>query len=293
MVSALGLIQARVRLETVTLVPVEMNPVEAFRTACQNRLDWMNARAALVDQWRQIQVAANALRGNLNVTFSGDMGTVGDNPVRFRSTTGRLRVGVQFDAPLTRLAERNIYRETLIDYQQARRAYYTFEDRVNQVLRSTLRSLRQTQLDFELRREAIRVAIAQVDFTQERVKAPPSGDIKPGQTPAFGSTLARDLVTAYAGLLTAQNSFLNAWIDYEVDRLNLDLDMGTMQLDTCGNWIDPGPIKPSQKSPEAASSAAEGATSAPSGTAPAGGGLPEEIPAPTPVYLLGPPSEVE
>ena len=33
----------------------------------------------------------------VNVTFSGDMGTLGNNPVRFRSTTGQLRVGVQFE----------------------------------------------------------------------------------------------------------------------------------------------------------------------------------------------------
>jgi len=247
----LSLIQGRARLEMVSLVPVEMAPEEALQTARENRLDWMNARAALVDQWRQVRVTANALRGDVNVTFSGDMSTTDNNPIRFRSTTGRLRVGVQFDPPLTRLAERNLYREALINYQQARRTYYTFEDRVNQGLRSTLRSIQQAQVDFELRRKGVLVAISQVDITRERLNAPPqkvataaAGEpTQPGGPGTFGPTTARDLVTAYSGLLTAENDLVNAWIDYEADRLNLDLNMGTMQLDANGLWTDPGPIK--------------------------------------------------
>jgi hypothetical protein len=246
----LSLAEARTRLELVSLVPVDMAPEEALQIARENRLDWMNARAALVDHWRQIKIRANALRSDLNVVFNGDISTTDNNPLRFRGTTGRLRVGVQFDAPLTRLVERNAYREALIEYQRARRTYYTFEDRVNQGLRITLRSLRQSQLDFELRRIGVHVAISQVDITRERLNAPPKAVVsaKPGEAAAagastFGPTTARDLVNAYAGLLTAQNDLVNGWVEYEADRLNLDLDLGTMQLDAAGQWVDPGPIR--------------------------------------------------
>ena len=98
-----------------------MKSEEAFRTARLNRPDWMNARASLVDTWRQIEVVANTLQSDLNLTFSGDVNTVDNNPLNFRGSTGRLRVGLEFDAPLTRLAERNAYRTALINYQQARR----------------------------------------------------------------------------------------------------------------------------------------------------------------------------
>jgi hypothetical protein len=43
-------------------------------------------------------------------------------------------------------------------------------------------------------------------------------------------------------LLSAQNSFLAFWVNYEVLRRGLDLDLGTMQLDSEGLWIDPGTI---------------------------------------------------
>ena len=32
------------------------------------------------------------------------------------------------------------------------------------------------------------------------------------------------------------------WVNYEVLRRNLDLELGVMQLDDDGQWIDPGPI---------------------------------------------------
>ena len=241
----ISLLQAEVRVETITLVPIDLEPDEALDIARQQRLDWINARAALVDQWRQIQLAANALRSNVDVVLSGQLGTEGNDPWRFRSTTGRLRAGVQLDAPLTRLAERNLYREALIQYQRARRSYYALEDRISQGLRLTLRSIRQSQLDFELRRMGVHVACRQVDFTRERLKRP----LRPGQAFEVGTsnpTLARDLVQAYSGLLNAQDAILNAYLDYEADRLNLDLDLGTMRLDSRGMWLDPGPVR-SQK----------------------------------------------
>ena len=260
------LTQGRCRVESVILVPVELGSIEALDIARRNRLDWMNARAALVDTWRQVEVAANALRGDLNVVFSGDMSTLGNNPAQFRSTTGRLRAGLQFDPPLTRLAERNLYREALIDYQQARRQYCAYEDRVSQSLRDTLRTIRRYQLDFELRRAGIHVAISQVDVMQLRLQKPP----KPGETTVLGATTARDLVQALSGLLSAQNSFLTAWVDYEVQRLNLDFDLGTMRLDAQNNWIDPGPIEPERTA---------------KGTEPSRAPLPEEIPLPKPMPL--------
>ncbi len=235
----MSVIQARARLDTVTLVPIEMGSDEALEIARMYRRDWKNARAALVDVWRQVEVAANDLESDLDITFSGDINTDGNHPFRFRGTTGRLRVGLEFDAPLTRLAERNAYREAIINYQQARRAYYAYEDRVSQRLRATLRTIRLRQLNFELQRAAVLVAISQVELTQLRLQRPPKAG---AEQQSFGSTTTRDLVQALSGLLSAQNDFVGEWVNYEMQRMILDLDLGTMELDECGLWIDPGPV---------------------------------------------------
>lgn len=237
----LELIQARARLDAVSLIQVDLSPEQGLRIARANRPDWMNARAALVDTWRQIEIAANALQSDLNLTLSGDIDTVGNNPVNFSGSTGRLRMGVEFDAPLTRVAERNAYRAALIAYDRARRQCYGFKDRVSQMLRSELRDLRRAQLDFEIQRQAVFTAITQVDVTRATVNRPPAPGEAAGQEKK-GATVVRDLVDALNRLLGAQNDFLSAWVDYEIQRLNLDFDLGTMQLDDRCMWVDPGPI---------------------------------------------------
>lgn len=237
--SDLSLVQARARAETIALVPIDLDPGEALEVARSNRLDWMNARAAVVDVWRQIQIRANALRSDLNVSLSGDLGTVGNDPLRFRSTTGRLRAGVEFEAPLTRLAERNLYREALIEYQRARRTYYAYEDRVSQSLRTTLGSIRLDRLNFEVRRAALILAVRQVEITRLRITRPP----KPGEATVLGATTASDLVNSLTALLNAQDGILGVWIDYEGQRMNLDLELGTFRFNDRCMWHDPGPIE--------------------------------------------------
>jgi hypothetical protein len=206
----------------------------------------MNARAALVDSWRLIYFNADNLESDLDIVFSGDMGTVGRNPVKFDAATGRLRAGIQFDAPLTRLAERNNYRQSLIEYDQARRSYYTFVDRVNQSLRGTLRTIDLNQVNFELRRSAVHTALTQVDLARKQLLAPIRPNVEgPIGTPSAASAgsqsgdLGRDLVTALADLTQVQNDFLSVWLNYRVLRMGLDLDLGVMQVDHNGMWIEP------------------------------------------------------
>lgn len=249
------LTQASVRLEAVELVPLEVSEPQAFETARQHRLDWMNARANLVDAWRKIEFEGNALQSDLNVFVNGDLGTRGDNPVEFTAEKGRLRMGVEFDSPITRLVERNRYRETLINYQRARRDYMLFEDQISQSLRNTLRIIDLSQVNFEIRRAAVLVAVSQVTQARLRLVEPPKGPVAAGVV-AVGQTsptAARDLVSALNDLLDAQNDLLNAWIGFEVLRVLLDFEMGTMQLNQEGLWIDPGPIAPKLPDPPAPS----------------------------------------
>lgn len=237
----LSLAQAAARLETATLIPVEVTDDEALEIARQNRRDWMNARSALVDNWRQIEYTANALRSGLNVTFAGDLRSVNDRPFNFRDTTGQLQVGVALDAPLTRYLEQNNFREAIVDYQRARRAYMLFEDRVSQGLRATLRILRLNALNFELRRAAVITAVKTVDLARERLREPPRAAAAAGVS-TISPTTARDLVSALSDLLNAQNDFLSVWVNYEALRMSLDFELGTMQFDDRGMWIDPGII---------------------------------------------------
>ncbi|MCA9198014.1 MAG: TolC family protein [Planctomycetales bacterium] len=234
----LSLLQARARSESITLPPIELDWRTAYEIARRNRRDWMNARASLVDSWRLIEFNANDLKSQLDIVFSGDIGNKRDNPFSLDSSTGRLRVGLEFDAPITRLSERNTYRQALIEYQQARRTYYRYRDSIAQLLRNSIRTVELNQLNFELLRSAVLVSIKQVELARLRLQEPP----KPEEESSFGATTARDLVSALSDLLNAQNDFLSVWVNYEVLRRGLDFDLGTMELDPEGLWVDPGPI---------------------------------------------------
>ena len=237
LVKELSLVQARSRLEIITVEPVELHPLEALAIARANRVDWMNNRAALIDTWRLIEFNANALESGLDIVFSGDVGTTGNNPFDFNHTTGGLRAGLRFDAPFTRLSERNVYRAQLIAYQQARRQLIQFEDGVHQNLRTNLRQLNQQRANLEIQRRAMSIAIRRVDERRENLNKPVA-PAAPGATPQqFGPTAARDLLDALSDLRTVQNNVMSVWLAYYASHMTLIRDLGVMQLDENGLWV--------------------------------------------------------
>ena len=229
------IVQSRIRLDTTTVTKIDIASDEAFDTASRNRLDWMNRRAQLVDSWRKIEIAANALRGVLDVKVDGSIETTGNNPVNFDGKTGRLSVGVQWDSPLTRLEEQNAYRTALIRYQQARRSYYEYVDRINAELRDSIRNIQISQLDFEIRRASIFTTINAVEQAQLNLE-------KPAQGGKVDTNAVTQLLDSLQSLLDAQNEFMEIWVNYLTQRMRLELDMGIMKLDAEGMWVESGPL---------------------------------------------------
>jgi hypothetical protein len=237
-VDELSLVQARARTERITVQHEALSPEDALEIARANRLDWMNNRAALVDTWRLIAYNANFLKSDVSVTFSGDMRTVGENPVKFRAPNGNLRVGLQFDPPFTRLLERNNFRQVLIDYQRDRRRLIQYEDSVCQTLRQYLRYMERLRRNLEIQRQAVIIAIRRVDRNREVLNEPPPAP-QPGQpTVQLGPTAALNLLTAMNDLQSTQNNFMSVWLAYQATRMRLARDLGIMELDANEMWID-------------------------------------------------------
>ncbi len=237
LVQGAAVVPARARLETVTVDSLELDSDAALQIALANRLDFMNGRAALVDRWRWIQFNADALQSVLNVTASGDIRTARNNPVSFRAPTGSLRLGLEFDAPFTRLLERNAYRESLIEYQRSRRDFIQSRDSLHLGLRALLRQIEQLRQNLEIQRRAVTIAIRRVDQTQRSLN-PPQHAPQPGSRGAINETTALYLLSAQTSLRETQNSFLNAWLSYYAARMRLYRELGIMQLDPEGRWVE-------------------------------------------------------
>ena len=244
------LIQARARLEAVTVEDIDLDAPEAFDIALANRLDIMNARAALVDRWRQIEISADALQSTVNITASGDIQTARNNPVSFRAPTGSLRMGMEFDAPFTRLLERNTYRESLINYQQNRRTFIQSRDSVHLGLRNLLRQIDQLRTNMEIQRQAAAISIRRVDLTRATLYAPVAPP-QPGQPVApFGPSSSRNLIDSLDSLRNTQSAFMSAWLSYYAARMRLARELGIMTLDQDGIWMDePTPVSSENTSP--------------------------------------------
>ncbi len=236
-VERLSLVPAEARLQLITVESVDLDAEEAFHIALANRLDFMNGRAALVDQWRLIQVNADALQSMLNITASGDLRTARNNPVSFRAPTGSLQMGLEFDAPFTRLLERNAYRESLIQYQRSRRSFIQSRDSLEKGLRALVRNLETARQQLEIQREAVTIAMQRVDQTQLSLN-PPRPPVAPGVRPPINRNAADQLLGAQSSLQTTQNNFLAAWLSHYATKLRLYRELGIMQLDQDGRWIE-------------------------------------------------------
>ncbi|MCA8997956.1 MAG: TolC family protein [Planctomycetaceae bacterium] len=231
----LASIQVSLRVELVEVVPFDISLQTATQVGVDNRVDLMNSRALVMDARRQIEIAANRLKGVLDLVVDGEINTINRNkPFDFRGEESRLRAGLRFTAPLDQIDERNAYRAALIDYQRQRRTYMLAEDRVKADIRRAWRQLQVLKQNLETSKRAVRIAALQFDAAVGESNAPVSAQGGGRSSGVQGQNLLR----ALNDILNAQNSLLGNWISYEQNRLNIYRDMGIMDIGPDGVWND-------------------------------------------------------
>ena len=220
--------------------------------ALNQRLDLMNARAQVVDAWRQIKVQANSLQGVFNVRY--DLGSstppTGTEPFNFAAARSTNRLTFNAELPLVRRAERNNYRAALISYQRQRRTLQAFEDNIANDVRADIRELRTIAELYKIQQRLIELGYSQVDNAQAILLAPPAPN---AQTDAGGAAaLTLQALNAQQSLVNAQNALYTIWVNYLSSRMTLYLDIESMQLDERGVWCDelvPGNDTPDRPEP--------------------------------------------
>jgi hypothetical protein len=193
-----------------------------------------------MDARRAVEVAANRLEAVLNVVAQGGLGTpAGHNrPLDFSGTSSNFQIGLQMQAPLDQVQVRNIYRQSLVNLQQARRAYMLLEDQVKYDIRTNWRQLKMNAQNFETNRKALRQAALQLDINVANNLNPKNQVAGQGGTTNLGTT-GLNLNQALNALLQAQNNLIQYWCFYERNRINIHRDMDTMVIDERGVWDDP------------------------------------------------------
>jgi outer membrane protein TolC len=224
--------QNQIRVYLIELTPVDITSDQAIVIALENRQDLMNARAQVTDAWRNVEVAANALLGILNLTYSGTLAnrTGGSSLFGFDANFQSQQVGFAFNAPVNRYLERNLYRTAQIDYQQARRFYMQTRDDIVLQIRLDVRNLLLNRRQFEISREQVILAARAVEQAEFDLRNSRDPNVAAGLTQQFLNTLSQ--------LLTAKNTLVGNWVSYETARMSLYRDFGIMDIDSQGIWTN-------------------------------------------------------
>jgi hypothetical protein len=102
-------------LEEIGISQPEYTEAEAMEMALARRLDLANTRDETEDAARKLELAAEGLGVQLNLTGSSEVSSTGETEVdRLEFHRGIYSLGFAVDLPLDRKSERNAYREALI-----------------------------------------------------------------------------------------------------------------------------------------------------------------------------------
>ncbi|MFO0935030.1 MAG: TolC family protein [Gemmataceae bacterium] len=240
------------RIYLIRLPDVKYGQDEAMAYAKEHRLDLQNAQAQVTDAWRKVNVAANALQSDLTVQAQGTLGSTpgSHNPFEYSASGSQMSVGVQFNTPLNRQAERNAFRVSQITYQRARRNYMALSDNVEFSVRSSLRQLNQARLNFEISRQQLLVAVRQLETERRILENPVQKNQQGGNTD--DPTLR--ILNAQQQLLNARNSLASNLFEFERQRVQLLLNVEALTLDDRGFPTDEAPRLSPPTSPAAAPS---------------------------------------
>lgn len=206
--------------------PFEIGESLAVKLALDNRRDLQVANGGVYDAQRQVVVRADALRAGLTLGGTARVAdTDDDGSLRF--DRGNYAALLTLDLPLERTRERNEYRNSLIDLEQATRSVQTLEDQIKLSIRSELRTLLESRESLKIQAQSVVVAEKRVRSTTLFIEA--------------GRTEIRDLLEAQDALLSAQNGLTRAVVDYRIAELELQRDIGLLEVDEQGLWREFSP----------------------------------------------------
>ena len=208
------------------LSPLEINVDDAMLTALTQRYDVMNQREQLADTWRQIKLRGDELRSVLNLQASQVIRTRPDvnNPFDFTIDEASTSLGVTFDAPLNRRAQRNSYRQSLINYQRALRNLAQVEDNVKFSVRNDLRAI-------DLGKQTYAISVASAALAKDRVTA-----TELQLSLGVENIRARDFLESQASYTSALNNVASQHIDFILARMQLFLDLELLTVDNNDFW---------------------------------------------------------
>ena len=188
----------------------------------------MTSLGRVFDSQRRVVVSANALEMGLTLTGSGrfgegrSLGSAGSRDARLEPQHGFYTFGLLLDLPLERTAEKNAYRDSYISLERSVRDVQALEDQIKLDIRGALRRLLRARESYRIQAMAVKLAERRVESTSLLLDA--------------GRAEVRDVLEAQEAFVQAQNALTLALVNYRIAELELQRDMGVLQVDDEGLW---------------------------------------------------------
>jgi outer membrane protein TolC len=210
--------------------PLEMDEPLAIALGFDHRVDLRISEGKVYDGQRKVVVMADALGAELTLFGQASFGesrsllSAGLEDASLRGDSGIYTGLFTLDLPFERTAERNAYRNSLIDLEQAVRDFQMTEDDIKFSILTALRGMVEG-------REALSIQTNAVAVAEERVKS----------TEMFyeaGRTQLREVQDAQDSWLTTKNSLTAAVVDYRMAELEFQRDTGILKIDEKGLFVE-------------------------------------------------------
>lgn len=216
--------------------PLEMDSELAIRLALEHRLDLRVAEGGVYDAMRGVAVAANGflpeftLGGGTSFGQRRGPGSALSDDADVSFDRGTYNALLRLDLPLERTAERNSYRRQLIALERSVRDLQALEDSIKLDVRNQLRDMLESRESLRIQAQAVALAERRVDSTSLLLK--------------LGRAEIRDVLEAQEALLSAQNALTSALVNYRVSELELQSNLGLLEVDETGLWQEYRPENP-------------------------------------------------
>jgi outer membrane protein TolC len=209
-------------LETAGMHYPDFNEGEAVQTALFHRLDLTNSADAVIDAQRKVYVAADALGADLNVIGTTNVASQDQGSRQTMQIADDYTVDFEFNLPLDRVAEQNVYRKALITLNQRQREYGLAADTIKMEVRQAYRDLKEATERYKLQTEGLSLA-------RERYR-------KTFLLMQHARVSSRRVLDAQNSLFEAQNDAADALTDYAIATLNFYRDTGVLRVRPDGMW---------------------------------------------------------
>ncbi len=212
-------------LEMLEIEHPEIAAEEAVEIALAARLDFQNAKDAYEDAGRQVELAVNFLRPQVDLVASAGFNSPQDQSGDFvlpDIERYNWSAGLNVDLPLDRKGERNVYRAALIGRKQAARNIEQEGDEITLEVRENWRSLDQARRNYE-------ISGVGVDLAERRVE-------EQDLLAELGRARALDQVDAQNDLSASKNQLTQALVGHTIARLRFWASMGILYIKDNGQW---------------------------------------------------------